>query len=34
MEFMVLGDLKPSKELLKSNVYFASDNGEEILNEL
>ena len=34
VEVMVFGDLKPNKELLKSNVYFASDNGQEIISEL
>jgi hypothetical protein len=28
VEFMVLGELKPSRELMSSNVYFASDDGE------
>lgn len=28
VEFMVLGELKPSRELMSSNVYFASDEGE------
>lgn len=34
IEIMVYGELKPNKELLRDNVYFASDDGELILKEL
>ena len=34
VEVMVFGELRPSKELLKSNVYFAADNAQGILDEM